>query len=186
MREISLHILDVVENGIAAGGSLMTLVVDEDVENNWLSITISDNGKGLSPEQQAKVADPFFTSRTTRRVGMGLSLLQAAAERCDGRFSFASEEGKGSRVFCSFVYDHIDRAPLGDMAMTMEVLMAGYPEVDFLYRHLYNGREFLFDTRTIRQELEGIPLNEPAVLRHLKAGIEEELEILRTERADDR
>jgi len=180
VKEISLHILDVVENGIAAGADLITLIVDEAVDRNVLSITISDNGKGLSPELQAKVTDPFFTSRTTRRVGMGLSLLKAAAERCGGRFSFTSEEGNGSEVFCSFLYHHIDRAPLGDMPMTMEVLMAGYPEVDFLYCHLYNGREFEFDTREIRQELEGVPLSEPAVLRHLKAGIEEELEKIRT------
>ncbi|WP_300674976.1 ATP-binding protein [Desulfoluna sp.] len=179
MKEISLHILDVVENGITAGADLITLWVDEAVDRNLLSVAISDNGRGLSAEQQAKVSDPFFTSRTTRRVGMGLSLLKAAAERCGGGFSFASEEGKGSRVTCSFLYRHIDRAPLGDMAMTLEVLMAGYPEVDFFYCHLYNGREFEFDTRKIRQELEGVPLNEPAVLRHLKAGIEEELERLK-------
>jgi len=179
MKEISLHILDVVENGIAAEADFITLLVDEAVNRNVLSITISDNGTGLSMEQQEKVADPFFTSRTTRRVGMGLSLLKAASERCDGRFSFSSEEGKGSHVVCSFRYNHIDRAPLGDMAMTMEVLMAGYPEVDFLYCHLYNDHEFQFDTRDIRRELEGIPLNEPAVLRHLKAGIEEELRKIR-------
>ena len=176
VKEISLHILDVAENGITAGADLITLLVDEAVNRNVLSITISDNGRGLSREQQAKVVDPFYTTRTTRRVGMGLSLLQAAAERCDGRFSFTSEEGQGSCVFCSFLYNHIDRAPLGDMASTLSVLMAGYPEVDFLYCHLYNGREFQFDTREIRQQLEGIALNEPAVLSHLKAGIEEGLE----------
>ena len=179
MKELSLHILDVVENGIAAGAQLITLLVDEAVDRNVLSMTISDNGRGLSRELQARAVDPFYTTRTTRRVGMGLSLLKAAAERCGGRFSFTSEKGKGSRVFCTFLYNHIDRAPLGDMAMTLEVLMAGYPEVDFLYFHQYNGREFGFDTRSIRQELEGIPLNEPAVLRHLKAGIEEGLEEIR-------
>lgn len=179
MKELSLHILDVVENGIAAGAQLITLLVDEAVDRNMLSMTISDNGSGLSPELQAKAVDPFYTTRTTRRVGMGLSLLKAAAERCGGRFSFTSEKGEGSCVFCTFLYTHIDRAPLGDMAMTLEVLMAGYPEVDFLYCHQYNGREFEFDTRAIRQELEGISLNEPAVLRHLKAGIEEGLEEIR-------
>lgn len=181
MREISLHILDVVENGISAGADLITLLVDEAVDRNVLSVTISDNGRGLSKEQQARVSDPFFTSRTTRRVGMGIPLLRAAAERCDGRFAFASEEGKGSHVFCSFLYNHIDRAPLGDMAMTLGVLMAGYPEVDFLYSHLYNGREFQFDTREIRKELEGVPLSEPTVLRYLKAGIAEGLKEIRTE-----
>lgn len=179
VKELSLHLLDVVENGIAAGADLITLVVDEAVDRNLLTMTITDNGRGLPREVQAKVADPFFTTRTTRRVGMGLSLLKAAAERCDGHFSFASEDGHGSSVSCVFAYDHIDRAPLGDMPMTLEVLMAGFPKVDFLYVHRYTGREFRFDTREIRQVLDGIALNEPAVLRHLKAGIEEGLEEIR-------
>lgn len=180
MKEISLHILDVVENGITAGANLITLVVNEAPRRNLLSIVISDNGRGLSIEQGAKVTDPFYTTRTTRRVGMGLSLLKAAAERCQGSFSFSSEEGKGSRVFGSFLYGHIDRAPLGDMAMTLSVLMAGYPGVDFFYRHLYDGRRFTFDTREIREALGEVPLNEPAVLKHLKAGIQEELQEIKS------
>ena len=179
MKELSLHILDVAENGVAAGADFITLVVLESPRGNTLVITITDNGKGLSGDMLEKVVDPFYTTRTTRRVGMGLSLLKAAAERCGGHFSFSSVEGEGCHVESSFLYDHIDRAPLGDMAMTLTVLVAGYPEVDFLYRHVWEGREFVFDLREIRHELEGIPLNEPAVIRHLKAGIKEGLEKIR-------
>ncbi len=179
MKELSLHILDVVENGITAGATLITLTVNESPRRDILALVISDNGKGLSLAQQDRVTDPFYTTRTTRRVGMGLSLLKAAAERCAGRFSFSSQEGQGSRVFSSFLYHHIDRAPLGDMAMTLSVLMAGYPDVDFFYRHLYNGRTFTFDTREIRGVLGEVSLSEPAVIQYLKAGIKEELQRIR-------
>ena len=181
MKELSLHILDVAENGISAGGDLIGITVEEAPERNILSIEITDNGNGVPKEVEAHIADPFFTTRTTRRVGIGLSLLKAAAQRCGGHFAFTSKEGFGSTVFCHFLYNHIDRAPLGDMAQTFVALLAGYPDVDFDYRHTISGKTFEMATREIRNELEGIPLNEPSVLAYLKSAIKEGLEALTTD-----
>lgn len=175
MKELSLHIMDLAENGIAAGAGLITVTVNESVKENLLEITVQDNGSGVSEEMLSRMTDPFVTTRTTRRVGMGLSMFKAAAERCDGRFEIYSEPGKGTRVFASFVYNHIDRAPLGDMASSITALIAGYHEIDIDYTHIYDDREFVFTTGDIRQELEGIPLNEPAVIQHLKHSIRDEI-----------
>ena len=176
MKELSLHILDLAENGIAAKASLIRILVDERNSDNRLTIEIEDNGKGIPPVILDRITDPFVTSRTTRRVGMGLSLFKAAAERCGGCFEIRSAQGRGTMVKGVFQYDHIDRAPVGDMASTLVSLIAGYPEIDIDYTHMYDGRDFTFDTREIRMELDGVPLNEPAVLQHLKQAIKEQLD----------
>lgn len=179
MRELSLHIMDLAENGIAAKASCITIVVNEAVSENIISISIGDNGTGVSEEMLEKMLDPFVTSRTTRRVGMGLSLFKAAAERCDGQFNVESELGKGTTVLATFKYDHIDRVPLGDMATSIISIIAGYPEIDIDYTHMYDDRNFFFKTCEIREALGDVPLNEPAVLQHLKSAINEELSGIR-------
>lgn len=179
MKELSLHILDLAENGIAADATCITIVVDEERLKNKISIRVSDNGRGVSEEMLEKMIDPFVTTKTTRRIGMGLSLFKAAAERCDGEFAVESEVGKGTHVRASFRYDHIDRSPVGDMALSIVSLVAGYPEIDIAYTHMYDGRKFFFDTQEIKAELEGLPLNEPAVLQYLKQAIKDELDIIK-------
>jgi hypothetical protein len=179
MKELSLHIMDLAENGIAAKANCITIVVDEAVLANYISISIGDNGSGVTDEMLKSMLDPFVTSRTTRRVGMGLSLYKAAAERCDGEFKVESELGKGTTVSATFRYDHIDRVPLGDMATSIMSLLAGYPEIDIDYTHMYDDKKFIFDTCGIREELGEVPLNEPAVLQHLKNAIKEELNDIR-------
>lgn len=167
MKELSLHILDVAENGIAAGADQIRIAVVEQRQANRLQIRIEDNGSGISMEQVDRVVDPFYTSRTTRRVGMGLSLLDAAARQCGGDMRIQSEPGKGTQVDAQFVYDHIDRAPLGDMAATMTSLILGRPAVDFQYRHRVDGSELALDTREIRQAFEGLPVTDPRVFRYI-------------------
>ncbi len=167
MREISLHIMDIAENGTGAGADLVDILVDEQRTENKLIIEITDNGKGMPEEVLAKVTDPFFTSRTTRRVGLGLSLLKAAAERCDGTFQLTSTEGKGSRVIATFAYDHIDRAPLGDMVGSFGLLVVGNQEIDFTYTHRIDGKVFEVDTRELKQELGDVSLADPAVYTQL-------------------
>ena len=171
--------MDLAENGIAAKASIIKVVVDEAIAANCISITISDNGSGVSPDMLEKMLDPFVTSRTTRRVGMGLSLFKAAAERCGGVFKVDSEEGKGTKVTATFEYDHIDRMPLGDMATSIMALIAGYPEIDIDYTHMYDDMKFEFETSEIKKELGEVPINEPAVLQHLKNAIKEELNEIR-------
>ncbi|RPH48481.1 MAG: ATP-binding protein [Desulfobacteraceae bacterium] len=177
MREISLHIMDVVENGITAGSDLIQILIDEERVENRLNVVIKDNGKGMSPEMVSRVTDPFVTTRTTRRVGLGLSLLKEAAKRCAGDFSVESEPGRGTCVTATFRYDHIDLAPIGDIAGTITMLIAGNPDIDFVYDHVIDGKRFTIDTRELREEL-GESLTDPALLFHLKKQIEDELKKL--------
>jgi len=164
MLELSLHLLDIVQNSISAGARLIRIEVAEDTKRDSMVLCIEDNGRGMSREVVAKVMDPFFTSRTTRKVGLGLSLLREAAIQSDGEMDVVSEEGKGTRVTAHFTHSHIDRMPLGDMAKTMSVLIAGNPSTDFLYHHTVNGVPFTLDTRVLREHLEGVPLNDLHVI----------------------
>lgn len=164
MKELSLHILDIAHNSITAGATVVTVEIREDVEADWLTFQIGDNGKGMSKELLASVKDPFTTSRTTRKVGLGIPLLQHACTACGGDLQIESTVGKGTTVTARLGYSNIDRAPLGDMAETMHGLITSFPAVDFLYRHMVGEREFSADTRKIKTILGGVPLDTPEVL----------------------
>ncbi|MBQ9511554.1 MAG: ATP-binding protein [Lachnospiraceae bacterium] len=164
MKELSLHILDIAENSVKAKASKIEIDITEDTAKNLLTIEIKDNGCGMSEEFLKKVKDPFSTTRTTRKVGMGLSLFESAAQQCDGKLEISSKEGVGTEVSVTFALNHIDRAPLGDMAGTMQTLVGGSPDIDFIYRHKKDGQEFLFDTAQIRETLSGVPLDTPEVI----------------------
>lgn len=178
MRELSLHILDVVENGITAGGTCIWIEVDEDRPKDLLKIVIRDNGQGMPVEKLQNINDPFITTRTTRRVGLGLSLLAAASERCDGTVRVDSAPGKGTEVEATFRLNHIDRAPLGDMAATLTTLIIGNPGIDFVYSHRIDGEKFSLDTREIRAEMEDLSLSDPMVIHHLTESIRSALKAL--------
>ena len=152
MKELSLHILDVAENGISAGADIVRVEVDEACAENRFTIIIADNGRGISDDILSDVANPFYTTRTTRRVGLGLSLLESAARRCGGSMRIESAPGKGTRITAEFKYDHIDRAPLGDIVGTMTTLIMGNPDVDFEYCHQINGKQFSVNTRDVKEE----------------------------------
>ena len=178
MRELSLHILDVVENGITAGGNCIWIEVDEARKKDRLKIVIRDNGSGMPIEKLDNINDPFITSRTTRRVGLGLSLLSAAAERCDGTLRVDTQPGKGTEIEAIFRYNHIDRAPLGDMAATITTLIIGNPGIDFVYSHRIDGNDFSLDTREIRAEMDDLSLSDPVVIHHLTETIRSALKEL--------
>jgi hypothetical protein len=178
MRELSLHILDVVENGITAGGNCIWIKVEEDTKADQLKIAIRDNGRGMPLEKLQNINDPFITSRTTRRVGLGLSLLAAAAERCEGTLRVDTSPGKGTEIEATFRHGHIDRAPLGDMAATITTLIIGNPGIDFVYMHRIDGGEFSFDTREIRAQMDDFSLSDPVVIHHLTESIRSSIEEL--------
>lgn len=167
MRELSLHILDIVENGITAGAGCITIRVEESSVADGLQIRVHDNGRGMPSRKADNVANPFVTTRTTRRVGLGLSLLAAAARRCEGDIRVNAAPGKGTEVTATFRRSHIDRAPLGDMAATLGTLIMGNPQVDFVYIHRLDGREFTLDTRDLKREVEGVDLSSPVVVSQL-------------------
>jgi len=173
--ELSLHILDVVENSLAAGADLIRIELEKDPEQDLLRIKIADNGSGLSAEALERATDPFFTTRTTRRVGLGFSLWREAAERCEGTFTINSTPGRGTEVTAEFRLSHIDRAPLGDLAGTLMTLIVGRPEVDFIYVQKVGDKEFILDTREVKEALDGSPLSSPEVIHFLRDNIEEAL-----------
>jgi hypothetical protein len=186
VRELSLHILDVVENGITAGARCISIRVEESTARDRLEITIRDDGRGMPVEKIRNLSDPFVTTRTTRRVGLGLSLLAAAARRCEGDIRVNAEPGRGTEVTATFRHSHIDRAPLGDMAATLAMLIMGNPHVDFAYVHRIDDREFTFDTREIKRELEGVELSDPVVVTHLTESIRRSLNALTASHGEPR
>ena len=175
MKELSLHILDIAKNSVKAKASVIEIIISEDEETNLLTIEIKDNGCGMSKEFLETVRGPFSTTRTTRKVGMGIPLFEAAAVQCGGYVDIKSEEGVGTEFKVVFEYNHIDRAPLGDMPGTMQVLISGSPEIDFIYRHEKNGKVFNMDTRELRQVLGEVPLDTPDVLAWIDGFIQEGL-----------
>ncbi len=171
MRELSLHILDIAENGITAGADCVHILVEEARTMDLLTIKITDNGQGIPAEKINKLTDPFVTSRTTRRVGLGLSLLAAAATRCEGGLTVKTGPGNGTEVVATFRYSHIDRAPVGDMAATMTTLIMGNPQINFVYTHMINDEEFNLDTRELKAEMGDLSLTNPVAIHHLTASI---------------
>jgi hypothetical protein len=173
MRELSMHILDLAQNCIVAGASLIEIDVIADTASDTLRIAIRDNGRGMSSEFLAKVRDPFTTTRTTRRVGLGVPMFAEAAQACDGDLSVQSEQGNGTSVEATFKLSHIDRAPLGDITSTLIALIAANPDIDIVYRQQANSDEFALDTREIKRELAGVPINENAVLKWIRTFVNE-------------
>ncbi len=168
MTEISLNVLDIANNSIRAEASLIEIIIQIQRDLDILTITIADNGCGMTKEQIRQVEDPFFTPRTTRKVGLGVPFFKMAAESSGGSFRIESAPGAGTRVVANFGLSHIDRMPLGDMNSTMHTLITLNTQIDFLYRYQYDDREFTLDTREFRQILGGVPLSTPEVSAYIK------------------
>lgn len=181
MRELSLHILDLLENALEAGATQVELKVSEDSRADRLTIALRDNGRGMDAETARRALDPFFTTRTTRHVGLGLPLLAAAAERCDGRLTVESALGQGTVVTASFRKSHVDRAPLGSMTDTLLAFLLGVDHrLCLTYRHQVDSRTFEVETAAIRAELGEVPLSHPRVREWLHDFIAEgEAEVVR-------
>lgn len=173
MRELTLHLLDIAENSIAAGAKTIKISVIEDTQKDILRLSVEDDGKGMDAETVQKVVDPFVTSRTTRKVGLGIPLLKEAAEACNGWLKINSEPGKGTKVDVQFQRSHIDRMPLGDFTGTCLILLTGNPGIHWIFQYTLNDYTFILDDAEIKKELGDIPLTEPAVIRTLKAMLTE-------------
>lgn len=168
MRELSMHILDLAQNSISAGAALIEIDISVDTESDALVIAIQDDGRGMSPEFLDKVRDPFTTTRTTRRVGMGIPMFEEAARSAGGALIITSEPGEGTYLIANFGLSHIDRAPIGDIAATMIALIGANPDIRFIYNHRKDGKAFTLDTDEVKAELDGVPINEPSVLMWLQ------------------
>lgn len=151
MQDLSLHILDLVENSLRAGAKLIGISVFEDMEQDLLTVEIRDDGKGMDPQTCSQAADAFFTTKPRRRVGLGLALLAMAAKQAGGGLHISSLPGVGTTVRATFRLSHPDCKPLGDMSATLETLVAANPEVDFIYEHRRGAEIARLDTRKVRQ-----------------------------------
>lgn len=151
MNDLSMHILDIIQNSISAGATRVTLTVDENPAADLLTIVIGDNGRGMTPEQVSRLSDPFFTSRTTRKVGMGIPLLKQSAEQSGGEVRITSEPGRGTEVTAVFGYSDIDRPPLGDVANALMITASSNPRMDFILTYRYNGEEYVLDTADVKE-----------------------------------
>lgn len=178
MKELSLNILDVVENSVKAGASLTEILLKE--TGSVLTVQIRDNGCGMDAETMKKVTDPFYTTRTTRSVGMGLPLLKLEAQQTGGEVTVVSKDMKtcpdahGTEVTAVFHTDHIDCPPLGDLPATMMTLVQGHPDTDFLFRHEREGKETVqMDTRELREVLGDVPLSSFEVLQWIQGYLRE-------------
>lgn len=182
MQEISLNILDVAENSVKAKASLIEISVDEDIGANRLTVVIKDNGCGMSSETVKAVTNPFYTTRTTRKVGLGVPFFKMAAEMTGGRFDIQSKEGEGTLVTAEFVYDNIDRMPLGDIAGTVTSLVQCNDTIDFVYSHSYCGSSFVMDTREFREILGDVPFSTPEIALFIRDYLTENYDNIRTTR----
>lgn len=178
MKELALHILDIVQNSISAKASLIQIEIEENTDSDRLQINIIDDGHGMDEDLLKRVTDPFTTTRTTRRVGLGLPLLKQAAEECNGGLQIRSRLNEGTTVTIWFQHSHIDRVPLGDMVETIITLLLNGNHFDLCYNHRVNQNEMSFDTREIREILGDVPFSHPEVMSWVKQSLHDEIKEL--------
>jgi anti-sigma regulatory factor (Ser/Thr protein kinase) len=175
VRELSLHILDIAQNSIEAGAANMEIVISEDESSDVLTILIADDGRGIPAEILESIADPFVTSRKTRRVGLGIPLFREAARMAGGDLKIRSRVGEGTEITADFRLSSIDRAPLGDMAETMALLIVCNPDVNFKYQHTRGHAKFVCSTNTLVEILGDIPIGSPSAVPVIRSVIREGL-----------
>jgi len=176
MQELSLNILDIAENSTRAGAKLVEIDVIEDPDADRLTIRIKDDGCGMDEQLLHSVRDPFTTTRTTRKVGLGVPFLEEAARATGGELHIRSTPGAGTEVEATFGYSHIDRMPLGDLAATVSTLIQCHEHTDFVFIHVFRGRTFRLDTRELREVLGGVPPSAPDVVLWIRDYINENLQ----------
>lgn len=179
MRELSLHVLDIAQNSIAAGASFVRIEITEEMQPHRMRIRVEDDGKGMSGEQVERVCSPFYTTRTTRKVGLGIPLFKMAAEMTGGSFTIESQPGQGTVVTALFHADHVDMIPLGDIDSTVFTLIRCNPGLDFLFEHRIGDRCLVLDTRVLRETLGGeVPLDTPEVMDWITEYVKEQRMII--------
>lgn len=179
MKEIALHLIDLAENSVSADARTVRIRVAEDFRTDQLTVSVEDDGHGMDGETVKHLADPFFTSRTTRSVGLGIPLLKEQAETCNGRLDISSRPGTGTRIEASFQHSHIDRMPLGNLSVTFLTLEVAHPEIHWVFTYSYrppfkgSPRIYEFDDQPVKETLEGLSLTHPNVITFLRSSFED-------------
>jgi anti-sigma regulatory factor (Ser/Thr protein kinase) len=177
MRDISLHLLDIAENSVNAGATKVRIKIKEDLKEDKFILMIVDDGKGF--DMKKKDSDPFFTKKKGKKFGLGIPFLKQAVRECEGRLSIESAEGGGTKLTAEFRRSHIDMKPLGDMGSTISTLVGSYPEMEYAFVYEFDGDSYSMDTGMLKDELEGLPLNNPTVLRFIKDDINDGIRRIR-------
>jgi len=175
MEDLSLHIMDIVTNSVRAGAKNIVIAIEKDEKTSMMRLEVSDDGRGMDAEMAEKVQDPFFSTKTGRKVGLGIPLLKGTAETTGGSFTLTSEKGVGTSIRATFDSRHPDLPPLGNIRDTFFVLIVSHPEIDFDLHYSVDGKDFLLDTSEWRKELDGVPLNHPEVIGFLSNYLDEHL-----------
>lgn len=176
MKDLSLHVMDILQNSTRAKASKIELKIIEDTQNDTYELLFIDNGCGMDAETVARVSDPFFTTRTTRKVGLGIPLLKQNCEKTGGHFKITSELGKGTTTDAVFSHSNIDRPALGDIASTIVFTASANPDIHFIYTHVKDGQTYVFDTDEVNEALEGMSMQNPEIIKYLIEMIRENLQ----------
>jgi len=175
MNNLSMHIMDILQNSTRAGAKDITLEVIEDKVKDQLILRFIDNGCGMDKETAERVINPFFTTRTTRKVGLGLPLLKQNTERTGGSLTIDSEKGKGTTVTAIFGLTNIDTPPMGDLAGTVVLTASAYPDIHFIFHYQRDEIDYVFDTDEVNEALDGVSIQDPEIISYLKEMIEENI-----------
>ncbi|MBP1924915.1 sensor histidine kinase YesM [Sedimentibacter acidaminivorans] len=175
MKELSMHILDIAMNSVKAEAKLIEITVEDSIKNNSIKITIKDDGKGMSKEILENVANPFYTTRTTRKVGLGLSMLKEASERCNGYLKINSQLGVGTIVESFFERNNIDRAPLGNIADTILVIVNSLKNCNLIYNHVVDDNSFTISTQQLKEILGEVVISDSNVVMWIKEYVNENI-----------
>jgi anti-sigma regulatory factor (Ser/Thr protein kinase) len=175
MEDISSHIMDIAMNSVTAGAKHVGIAIEKDPRTAMLRLVIADDGVGMDPETVRKVQDPFFSTKTGRKVGLGIPLLKGTAETTGGSFELSSAKGAGTTIRATFDCRHPDLPPLGGIRDTFLVLVVSHPDVDFDLHYSVDGRSFGLDTRELKRELGDVPVNHPEVIGFLGKFLDEHL-----------
>lgn len=176
MEELSLHILDIVENSISAGASLVKIVVEINEAEDLVKIVVEDNGRGMDEKELKRAVDPFYSSKADKKVGLGLPMFAQVAEACGGYLKIESEQGKGTKVTALMKFSHVDRPPLGDLSSTIFSIIIGHPNADFLTEIKTNEGKVRIDTREIKEILGKDSFFHPEIIKFIKESIEKEIQ----------
>ncbi len=174
MRDISLHLLDIIQNSVKAGATSIDVTISTDQDNDWLTVAVKDNGCGMDAVFLKKVVDPFTTTRTTRAVGLGIPLLKESCEMTGRNFVISSTKGIGTLLEANFILSSIDRIPIGNIGDTFFGLILDRPDINYRLMFVNGENQFLLDLEDIRKHMDGVPLNEPSICTWIKESIEEE------------
>lgn len=177
MQEIAMNILDIAYNSIRAKATLIQILILDSIKQNIIEIKIIDNGCGMDQKNIARVCDPFYTTRTTRKVGLGIPIFKESIEATGGTFTITSSLGSGTEVIGVFVKNHLDIPPMGNIVDTMITLIQADEKIDYLFRYTTDDFEFKLDTRKIKEILDDVLINQPEIIIWLKDYIKEGLRL---------